>query len=89
VRTLGIEELIAGLLEKSVLAGAFMYMLHYFLTKQEKHQDRQTNTLVAIGDTLAKVSITLLEVCHTLETLGDNMESMDRRIQKLEERGVI
>ena len=82
-----VEELIAGLLEKSVVAGAFIWMLYFILTKQEKSQERQATILEGISDTQAKISMTLIEVCHKMEDISDTIVAMDTRIQKLEERG--
>ncbi len=74
------ETIIAGIFEKSIVAGAFVVMLYFILNKQERQVERQSVTLEAISDTLSHTSHTLIEVCR-------NMESMDRRLTKLEERG--
>lgn len=66
------EQLIAGLLEKSLVGGAFVYMLHYFLGR--------------FSTTLEEVSITMSGVLTTLGDISDTMQNMDARITKLEER---
>ena len=66
------EEIIAGVIEKSLVGGAFVYMLHFFLT-------RVSTTLETVGETLTGI-------VDTLADISDTMKNMDARITKLEER---
>jgi hypothetical protein len=64
------EEVIAGLLEKSLVGGAFIYMLHFFLGK--------------FASTLDNVSSTLDDVSTTLVNMNSRMEKVEQRLEKLE-----
>ena len=41
----GMEQLIASLLEKTLVGGAFIYLLHYFVNKQAVTLDKIADTL--------------------------------------------
>ena len=58
------EQLIASLLEKTLVGGAFIYLLHSFVNKQAV-------TLDKIADTLGKVSETLASLEQRVEKLEE------------------
>jgi hypothetical protein len=65
------EEVIYGLLEKSLVGGAFLYLLYMFVTKFSTSQEMIVKEMV-------KMSKALNNVSNTLSTL-------DERVRKLEE----
>lgn len=66
------EQLIANIIEKSLVGGAFIYMLHYFFTQ--------------FSASLEKVTSTLDDISSTMRTMDARMQSVERRIERLEER---
>lgn len=64
------EQLIASILEKSLIGGAFIYMLHYFLGRFDK-------TLNELGNTLKDVS-------EILVTMNVRLDLIEKRIDLLE-----
>jgi uncharacterized coiled-coil protein SlyX len=67
-----LETVIAGLLEKTLVGGAFIYLLHYFVNKQSV-------TLEGIANTLLKIS-------NTLTRLDTRMGKLENRVEELEEK---
>lgn len=57
------EDMIATLLEKSLVGGAFLYMLYMFTTK--------------FNVTLEKVADTLLEISKTLTNLDERVKKLE------------
>lgn len=66
------EQLIANIIEKSLVGGAFVYMLHYFLTK--------------FSASLEKVTTTLNDISNTMQKMDTRMQSVEHRIKRLEEK---
>lgn len=66
------DALIVSLLEKSLVGGAFIYMLHFFLTR--------------VSQTLEEVARNLAGIVNTLADISDTMKQMDARITKLEDK---
>lgn len=66
-----LEELIASLIEKSLIGGAFLYMLHFFLTKFSTSLDNVGNNLKSVSDALLKMNIRL----DNIEKRMDKVES--------------
>ena len=66
------EAVVASLLEKTLVGGAFIYLLHYFVNKQSVTLDR-------IAETLGKVS-------ETLVSMDNRMGQLEQRVEELEER---
>lgn len=66
------DALIVSLLEKSLVGGAFIYMLHFFLTR--------------VSHTLEEVARNLAGIVATLAEISETMKAMDARITKLEEK---
>lgn len=58
------------MLEKTLIGGAFVYMLHYFL-------GRFSTTLEGVGKTLEGVS-------HTLLKMNERLDSIEKRMEKVE-----
>ena len=71
------EEIIAMVAEKGIIAGAFVYMLHQFLTKFTKTQE-------SIAQSQNSIVSTMITISDTLQSLNTRMELMDRRIERLE-----
>lgn len=67
------EAVIASVIEKSLIGGAFIYMLHFFLTK--------------FSTSLEQVTSTLNDISNTMKIMDTRMEGVEERIQNLEERG--
>jgi hypothetical protein len=67
-----VNEIIAGVIEKSLIGGAFLYLLHYFVNVQTK--------------LLSKISDTLLKVSNTLSSLDRRMSKLEQRVNDLEGR---
>lgn len=67
------EQIIAGVIEKSLIGGAFIYMLHYFLTQ--------------FSTSLEKVTRTLEDVSNTMKMMDARMHIVEQRIERLEEGG--
>lgn len=66
------EQIIAGIVEKSLVGGAFVYLLHYFLTQFSKSLEKVTNTLD--------------DISNTMRMMDARMHSVEKRIEKLEEK---
>lgn len=67
------EEIIAGVIEKSLIGGAFIYMLHYFFNK--------------FATTLETISSTLFSVSDIMRKIDLRMEQVEKRVERLENRG--
>jgi len=65
------EQLIANIIEKSVIAGAFVFMLYHFM-------GRFSQTLDSIGETLQSVSQTLLAMNTRLDSIERRMDRIER-----------
>jgi hypothetical protein len=65
-----LEEIIANLAQKSLVDGAFLYLLYHFVTRFSATQD-------TIVTKMGEISNTLTDVSNTLATL-------DERVRKLE-----
>ena len=66
------EQIIASVIEKSLVGGAFLYMLYHYTTR--------------FTESLADVSITLKKVSTTMNRMDMRMEQMEKRIEKLEDK---
>lgn len=66
------EELIVGLIEKSLIGGAFIYMLHYFL-------GQFSSALESVSDTLQDVSSALSHMNHRLDSIEERINKVERR----------
>lgn len=66
------EQIIASVIEKSLIGGAFVYMLHYFLTQ--------------FSASLEKVTTTLEDVSNAMKMMNARMQSVEQRIERLEEK---
>lgn len=66
------EQLIVGLLEKSLVGGAFIYLLWTFVTK--------------FNVSLEKIADTLVGVSGTLSRIDKRMEVLEQRVEHLEKR---
>lgn len=66
------EQIIAGVIEKSLIGGAFVYMLHHFLTQ--------------FSTSLEKVTTTLEDVSNAMKMMNARMQSVEKRIERLEEK---
>lgn len=66
------EELIYGMLEKSLVGGAFLYLLFYVVNKNG-------SAMQLIAENMAKISETLLRI-------DMRVEQMDERIKELEDK---
>ena len=80
------ENVIASVLEQSIIAGAFIYMLY-------TQTSRNDNTLIKITESMGEMSGTMHRVCNTMGDISDTMsnmnarmEHMERRIERIEER---
>lgn len=81
------DTIIASVLEQSILAGAFIYMLY-------TQTNRSDTTLMKITDQLGGMATTMVTVCSTMGDISDTMEHMntrmenvEKRIERIEERG--
>jgi hypothetical protein len=72
-----LEELIASLLEKSLIGGCFIYLLYYVVQNMKSI----TDSLGCVGETLKEVSGTLLKIDLRVEML-------EKRMNTLEDKGV-
>jgi hypothetical protein len=66
------EQVIASVIEKSLIGGAFLWLLYH----------NQVNVL----STVKEISNTLTEVVTTLHKMDLRMEQVERRIDKVEEK---
>lgn len=66
------EEIIVSTIEKTLVGGAFIYLLHYFVNKFN-------NSLISISDSMVKVTEVLLR-------MDMRFEQIEKRLEKLEER---
>ena len=66
------EQVVASIVEKSLVGGAFVYMLHYFLNR--------------FSASLEKVTSTLDDISNTMRMMDARMHSVEQRIEKLEEK---
>lgn len=66
------EAFIASLLEKSIVAGAFVYMLYHFL-------GRFSASLEAVSRTLEKISRTLYKMDTRLDDIEKRIDIIERR----------
>lgn len=73
------EEVIISLLEKSIVGGAFVYLLYYFTTFLSKLLGDMSTTIEKLGETLTSIS-------NTLTKMDMRMESVEQRIKRLEEK---
>lgn len=69
------EAIIASVIEKSLVGGAFLYLLHAFVTK--------------FSVTLNDVSITLAQVSHTLLSMDARMGKLEDRVNELEGKKIV
>lgn len=65
------EELIFAIIEKSLVGGAFIYMLHYFLVRFSK-------ALEAVGENLENVSRALLKMNARLDNIEKRIDTIER-----------
>jgi len=65
------EAIIANLIEKSLIGGAFVYLLHYFL-------GRFSTALENVSKTLEGVSKTLLRMNLRLDSIEKRMDDIER-----------
>lgn len=73
------EELIARILEQSIVSGGFLLLLVHVLHKQEKQLDTFTKQLETFAGQMSKSNTLLLKISNTLSTF-------DERLQRLEGR---
>ena len=66
------EDVFISVLEKSVVGGAFMYLLYHFIS-------RFTCSLTDVSNTLRQIS-------QTMNSMDMRMEQMEKRIEKLEDK---
>lgn len=66
------EEMIAGIMEKTLVGGAFIYLLHYFIAKNNVTMESIAKSLENVANTLLKMDIRL--------------EQLEKRIHELEEK---
>lgn len=64
------DALIASILEKTLVGGAFIYLLHYFVTK--------------FSATLERISHTLERISNTLLRMDIRFENLEKRVDQLE-----
>lgn len=64
------EEIVVSIIEKSLIGGAFLYMLYYFLGR--------------FGNALESVSKTLESISSTLLRTNFRLDAIEERIKKLE-----
>lgn len=64
------ETLIASLLEKTIVGGAFIYMLHFFLTKFSV-------SLETISTHMQKMSETLLRTNARLDNIEERLDRLE------------
>lgn len=64
------ENIIASILEKSLVGGAFIYMLYMFVTKFSVTQEKIANTLI--------------KVAKSLDSLDKRMGTLEARVTELE-----
>jgi len=64
------EVAIASLLEKTIVGGAFVYMLHFFLTK--------------FSSSLERISINMGFISETLLRINIRLDSVETRLTKVE-----
>lgn len=65
-----VEELILSVAEKSIVGGAFLYMLYFFIGRFSTTQE--------------KISDTLNRVCDVLIGMNLRLEQLEKRISALE-----
>lgn len=63
------EAIVASLLEKTLVGGAFIYMLHYFLTKFSKTLETISSHMSQISETLFRINVRLDNVEERLDKL--------------------
>lgn len=64
------EALIVSLLEKTIVGGAFIYLLYYFVSK--------------FSVTLERISATLERISNTLLRMDIRFENLEKRVEQLE-----
>ncbi len=74
------EQLIVGVIEKSLVGGAFIYMLHYFFTQFSRSLEKATVSL-------EKVTAILDDISNMIIIMDARMQGFEQRVEKLEERG--
>lgn len=72
------EQVIAGILEKTLVGGAFLYLLYKFTSDFSVSQKDIVKGLTQIAGGMTKMSKTLVDVSTSLHNLDD-------RVKKLEE----
>lgn len=66
------EEMISKLIENSLIGGAFIYMLHYFL-------GRFSTALDSVVKSLEIVSTTLIKMNERLDDIEERMDRIDKK----------
>jgi hypothetical protein len=66
------EELIYGILEKSLVGGAFLYLLYQFTTKFTKTQEDIVNGLTKMSETMSEIS-------NTMSTLDERVKALEKK----------
>lgn len=88
------EALVASVLEQSILAGAFIYMLYAQTTRSDTTLVKITDqlggmaqTMFTLTSTMVTVSSTMGDISETMEHMNSRMESVEKRMERIEERG--
>lgn len=88
------EQLIASVLEQSILAGAFIYMLYAQTTRSDTTLTKITDqlggmatTMFTLTSTMVTVGSTMSDISDTMEHMNARMESVEQRMERIEKRG--
>ena len=78
------EEVLAGVMEKSVISGAFIFLLYYVVNNMKSITDAINNSNKNIIDKMEKFGVCLEGVGDTLLKIDMRIELLERRVNDLE-----
>ena len=71
---IGMEEIIASLLEKSLIGGAFLFLLYFLVNKCIVQLENISNSLVAVSNTLVHIDNRIILVEKRLDKLENRKD---------------
>lgn len=78
------EELIAIIAKEGIVAGGFIYMLYYIMSKFTVSQQEIVTSIREMSSDQRHIANTLSDVTGELRTISEQMSKIDERLTRLE-----
>jgi len=81
-----VEGIIKTVIENSVVAGGFIILLSYLLTRFTKQLDDMGITLKGIDTSMSNFNLNMTLITNNLERIDKEMRSIEERLSALERK---